>query len=220
MPAPEQILVGLQSIASQAKWLAGVWHVLTLGAILGVVGGWRPSRRVIGAAVALPLLSVSALAWFQGNPFNGAMFAALALALAILGLRLPATTTAQPRWWALALGIGMTAFGLVYPHFVDAVSWMEYLYAAPTGLVPCPTLSLVIGVALVADGLGSRAWALVLACTGLFYGIFGALRLGVTLDVGLILGASGLLARGLLQPRTGQCPRHDGPRSGASRATG
>jgi hypothetical protein len=55
----------------------------------------------------------------------------------------------------------------------------------------------VIGVALVVDGLGSRAWALLLAGAGLFYGVFGVARLGVTLDVGLIVGAVGLLARGV-----------------------
>jgi len=95
----------------------------------------------------------------------------------------------------------MAAFGLVYPHFTHTASAIGYLYAAPTGLVPCPTLSLAIGVALIADGLGSRAFALLLAAAGLFYGIFGVVRLGVTLDLGLIAGAAVLLARRLTVPR-------------------
>jgi hypothetical protein len=38
-------------------------------------------------------------------------------------------------------------------------------------------------------GLNSRAWSLGLAAIGIFYGIFGVLRLGVTIDVVLLLGA-------------------------------
>jgi hypothetical protein len=100
----------------------------------------------------------------------------------------------------------MATFGLVYPHFTHTSSPFGYLYAAPTGLVPCPTLSLAIGVALIADGLGSRAFSLVLAAAGLFYGIFGVARLGVLLDVGLVAGAGVLLVRGLMITRT---PRHE-----------
>ena len=52
----------------------------------------------------------------------------------------------------------------------------------PTGLVPCPTLSIVIGLALIVEGLDSRIWTSVLVgATGVFYGIFGAVRLGVTI---------------------------------------
>lgn len=43
--------------------------------------GWRPSNRIVDYLFTAPLLSVSALAWASGNPFNGATFAALALFL-------------------------------------------------------------------------------------------------------------------------------------------
>jgi len=57
------------------------------------------------------------------------------------------------------------------------------------GSRPCPTLSIVIGLALVLGGLGSRAWSVVVGATGIFYGIFGAAHLGVRLDWVLLLGA-------------------------------
>ena len=166
-------------------------------AVLGLICGWRPSRRFVGSALVLPVLSVAVVASAYGNAFNAVTFEALALMLSILGLRMPLVATGRPPWWALVLGLGMVAFGLAYPHFVDGYSVLWYLYSGPLGLVPCPTLSFAIGVALVVDGLGSRAWAIPLAGAGLCYGIFGVAKLGVTLDVGLIVGAVGLLARAL-----------------------
>jgi hypothetical protein len=98
---------------------------------------------------------------------------------------------------AALIGLAAVAFGWVYPHFLEGGSSVRYLYAAPTGLVPCPTLSAVVGFALLAGGLGSRAWSLMLAAIGLFYGLFGTLRLGVFLDIGLIIGATALAVVGL-----------------------
>lgn len=65
----------------------------------------------------------------------------------------------------------------------------DWLYAAPTGIIPCPTLSIVIGFTLILGGLRSRSWCLVLTTVGLFYGFFGAVRLGVKIDGILLLGA-------------------------------
>jgi hypothetical protein len=76
-------------------------------------------------------------------------------------------------------------------------------YGAPTGLVPCPTLSLMIGFALIAGGLAARTWSLTLAAAGVFYGAFGAARLGVTIDLALIAGALGLVVLAAL-PRDRQ----------------
>lgn len=83
----------------------------------------------------------------------------------------------------------MIGFGWIYPHFLDNATPMEYLYAAPTGLIPCPTLSIVIGFTLILGGLRLRPWCLVLTIMGLFYGVFGAGRLGVKIDGVLLLGA-------------------------------
>jgi hypothetical protein len=61
------------------------------------------------------------------------------------------------------------------------------------GLIPCPTLSVFIGFTLLFHGFGSKKWMLSAALIGLFYGIFGVLRLKVYLDVALIAGALFLL---------------------------
>jgi hypothetical protein len=189
MPAPEQILDGLSTIANQWWLLAAAWHVYFAVLAGGLILGVRPSKRISGVLLSLPLLSVSVLAWMAANPFNGALFALAAVALIIIALRLPDERIQMAPVWAMIAGTAMFVFGWVYPHFLDTWPAAAYLYAAPTGLVPCPTLSIVIGLALMAGALDSRAWAAVLGATGVFYGVFGALRLGVTIDFVLLLGA-------------------------------
>src|SRR5947207_257610 len=94
-------------------------------------------------------------------------------------------------------GAVMIAFGWLYPHFLEQRSPALYLVAAPMGLIPCPTLSLIIGLTFLAGGFGSRAWMFVLAAAGLFYGVFGAARLGVRIDLVLAAGALSLIILGL-----------------------
>lgn len=187
MPTPDEILRGLQEIADRWRWLSVFWH-----AYLGILALWivlrRPERRVLGVTLALPLFSVSSLAWWSGNPFNGTTFASSGLALALISTRLSGESRPGRPWTIAASGL-LFAFGWTYPHFYEASSWLPYLYRAPTGLLPCPTLAMVIGLTLLADGLRSTGGSLVLGAMGLFYGIFGGLRLGVTIDLFLIGGA-------------------------------
>jgi hypothetical protein len=194
MPAPESILNGLSTIANQWWLLATAWHAYFAVLIVGLILGVRPSKRVAGVLLALPLLSVSILAWTAANPFNGALLCLVGLALIVLAFRLPHERIQIAPSWMVVAGALMFAFGWVYPHFLDTFPPAAYLVAAPTGLVPCPTLSIVIGLALIVGGLDSRLWTSVLAGTGLFYGLFGALRLGVSIDIVLLLGALAALA--------------------------
>lgn len=201
MPESSEILAGLESIANDARALAIVVHFASFVAIAGVLAGVRPSRRALALALVLPCVSVGGLAFLHRNPFNGTLFAALSLALTVVGLRLPRDAITRAPSWALALGLATMVYGLVYPHFVRVDSPFAYLYSAPTGLVPCPTLALVLGSSLAAGGLGSRSWSVLLASAGAFYGVFGVFRLGVLLDVGLVVGAVGLFGLVFTMPR-------------------
>jgi len=84
---------------------------------------------------------------------------------------------------------------MVYPHFIQPSSVLGYLYAAPAGLIPCPTLSILIGLALIYDCFGSRSLSILLIIFGLFYGVFGVFKLKVLIDVFLLFGAMMLLVR-------------------------
>lgn len=193
MPSPNEILAQLTLIANRAAPVAIAWHLALLAVLIAVARGWRPPRRAARRAIAGLLASVAAFALAFGNVFNGALFALGAVALVALaggpGARRPlARGAAWQRW----VGAAMLAYGWVYPHFLEA-PWPVYLYAAPVGLVPCPTLSVAIGLALL-GGLGTGGWGAALSALGLSYGIFGVARLGVVLDLGLTAGALALAA--------------------------
>jgi hypothetical protein len=189
MPTSDEILSGLREIANTWRVLAIFWHVYFGVLAFLLICGARPTRRITGMLLGLPLLSVSAFAWIHGNPFNGAFFAVSGIALIALSTRLSHDRVRVAPWWAATGGALLVAFGWVYPHFLNASSFLPYLYSAPTGLIPCPTLSIAIGLAFILGGLGSRAYSLVMGVTGIFYGLFGSLRLGVLIDWVLVLGA-------------------------------
>lgn len=194
MPSAAEILATLTSISNDWTTLAAAWHIILAAAIIAVALGWRPGRRLGAIALTVPLLSVGALAWGSGNPFNAIVFLLFAILLAVLALRLPSVRVAPAASWARFAGAFLIAFGWTYPHFLEGGSWLRYLYEAPTGLIPCPTLSVVIGLTLLASGFSSRAYSLSLGFLGMFYGAFGAFRLGVTLDIALMAGAIVLMA--------------------------
>lgn len=205
MPSSRQILDGLTTISNDWRGIAIAWH-LVAGALLGLLlAGWRPSKRLAGIGLAVPLLSVSVMAWMAGNPFNGAVFAVAAVGLAGLALLLSREPVATGPGWQVAFGAALVAFGWVYPHFLRTESRTAFLYAAPMGLIPCPTLSAVVGVTLVLGGLGSRSWSLALGAIGLFYGIVGMLKLGVAIDVILLIGAAALCVISRALPRSRDC---------------
>lgn len=194
MPPPETILAGLTAIANDWRSLAITWHVLLGGLLVLLLAGWQPSAQLIGQLLCAPLLSVSGLAWVSGNPFNGTAFALLATVLVVMAMAFPNTTVRfnSPAW--VGLGAVSIAFGWTYPHFTDADSWATYLFASPFGILPCPTLAILIGMTISLSSFGSTAWRTTLAGAGLAYGVIGVLRLDVVLDSGLLLASLALIA--------------------------
>jgi hypothetical protein len=148
MPQHEAITSAAATIA-QGWWaLAVVWHVF-FGAVVLAAVKWNMSQRTLGWLLAAPLASVSAMAWGAGNPFNGALFGVLSIALAILAARFPHERRRFASRPVFSAGLVLLAFGWVYPHFLEPSHWAEYGIAAPLGLLPCPTLAAVIGVSLM-----------------------------------------------------------------------
>lgn len=193
MPAADQILNGLTLIANDWPRLALLWHAYFAVLLVALAAGWRPQRRDLGLYLVLPLISVSALAWFNGDPFTGTVVASAGFALLVITAFLGRERVAFGPWWLIVPGAALVAFGWVYPEHIHAEGYLDYLYRAPTGLLPCPTLAVLCGMAIMFAGLGSRAYCYVLALTGAFYGLTGALYLGVAMDWALVAGAAVLL---------------------------
>lgn len=201
MPSPDAVLVGLTATANEWRWLAITWHVLLGGLVVMVLSGWRPTVRTLGCLLVTPLLSVSITAWGSGNPFNGTIFGILAGALLATAARFPNSAVRRASPVVVASGAAFVIFGATYPHFVRAESLLTYLYASPFGILPCPTLSILIGSTLVFANVGSTSWSASLAGTGFLYGLIGVFRLGVVLDSGLLF-ASGFLAAAVTRDAT------------------
>jgi hypothetical protein len=204
MPTSGQILASLTAIANEWASLATAWHVY-FAALVVLLAQVRLSQRSTGILLSAPLLSVSALAWAAENPFNGITFLMAAAALMALAVRLPRVPIGITGTGLLIAGAVLFVFGWVYPHFLNTASYLPYLYAAPMGLIPCPTLSAIAGLTLIAGGI-SRAWSLVLAGISAFYGIFGAVVLGVTIDLVLTAGAAILFWHAIRVLRRGSPP--------------
>jgi hypothetical protein len=192
MPNAEAVLSWATGVANDWRWLAIAWH-LALAAFLIVVSGSHVSQRLLGFLLVLPVASVAVVAAVSWNPFNAVMFTLLTVLLVRVARQLPVTKTSASRSWWLA-GLPLIVFGWLYPHFLVTNTWTAYAYASPFGLLPCPTLSVVVGVTLAAGGLRSAGWNAALAGAGVLYGAIGAFWLGVGLDLwllagGLLLGA-------------------------------
>lgn len=199
MPSADEILEGLANIARSWRRLAVLWHIYVGLLVVFTLFGLRAQNRLVGALLIPPLASVSVLAWIHGNPFNGATFGALTITLVALLRNLSGRPVQRAHTAWLLLGLSLVAFGWSYPHFLEGGRPATYLYAAPLGLIPCPSLSLVVGVTIIFSGLHSRAWSLVLSSAALFYGFFGAMYLGVTIDWVLAGGGIGLLVLSIHQ---------------------
>ena len=200
MPNSAEILAALAHIATTWSAVAIAWHVAIGGLLVSLLIGWRPPHALLGGLLTLPLLSVSAFAWLAHTAFNGVVFAvAAAVLLTMSAIKSPGRFSLSPFGYRL-MGLAMIAYGLGYPHFLQGGTGIRYLYAAPTGLVPCPTLSVVVGFALLGNGLASRGLALFFAAIALFYGLFGVLHLAVYLDAGLVVGAIALVALAFQMP--------------------
>ena len=200
--APASILAGLTAIANEWRWLAMAWHIFLAALLVRLVAGWRPSRRLMGYLLVTPLLSVSLLAWLSGNPFNGTAFALLAAALLRAAKRFSKAPVQLDSPASAVPGVALVMVGWVYPHFLTPESWTTYLYASPFGLLPCPTLTVVIGIILLVRDCRSSLWSTALVLGGLLYGAMGVLRLGVALDW-VLLAAAAILATTLVRDQAG-----------------
>ena len=83
MPPTVVVLDSLAKIAAEWRWLAIAWHVAAVVAASVLIVKPARRQRAVAGIVTLPLISVSALAWWSGTRLNGAMFAALTAALLV-----------------------------------------------------------------------------------------------------------------------------------------
>jgi hypothetical protein len=197
----EEILAGLTSIANEYSNIAIAWHVIILVLIAALFAGWKPGNSLMVLLLSSLLMSVSVFAGIQGNFFNAAIFAFLVIVSIYATLRSGNGNITGDRSWPDISGLILIIFGLFYPEFFKSGSLLEYTYSSPTGLIPCPTLSVLAGFALFYKGFRSQAWSLAIGISGVFYGVFGVIYLGMYIDLVLAAGSAVLLMNTLFLSR-------------------
>jgi hypothetical protein len=189
MPTPEQLLNILNTLTNRWDLLATAWYLYFAILSIGLVSGIRPTKPVGGALLALPLLPVSIYAWLATDSFDAILTGMVGITLLLIAMRLSEEKITFEPSWRVGVGILLITAGWLYFPLLQGYSTVLSFYTAPAELVPCPTLMLIIALSLMTDGLGSRPWSLVLGAAGLFYGINGVMRLGISMDLFLIVGA-------------------------------
>ncbi|HPT30222.1 MAG TPA: hypothetical protein PLW67_00220 [Prolixibacteraceae bacterium] len=187
MPTQEEILSGLQQIADQRSLIAIFWHIVFYLYLFFIILGRKITRQEMSLFVSVPLLSVSVLAWNTANPFNGTVFVLLFVLALYFGLKNQREKVQYSGIFFRLTGAVLMLFGLMYPHFTGIN--LSLFIQSPLGLIPCPTLSLIIGFALFFRGFGSKPLVVLYTVAGLFYGFFGVFRLGVMVDAVLVAGS-------------------------------
>ena len=193
MPSTLEILDALSSITNNYVSIAIFWHIVFYALVIALLAGWRPYNQHFILFLALPVLSVGAIAWITGNPFNGGLFSIAFIMIILTGLKASREKLSISALPFMIPGTLLVAFGLWYPHFLIAASWTEYLYSSPAGVIPCPTLSVILGFSLIFNRFNSSSLTILFICFGLFYGIFGVFKLGVYPDIALLAGTICLL---------------------------
>ena len=206
MPTKEEISAGLTELANQYSNIAIAWHVIILMIIAALFVGWKPGNSLMILLLGSLLMSVSVFASLQGNFFNAAVFAFLVIMSIYATLRSGNGNITGDRSWLDIGGLILIIFGLFYPEFLTSGSLIEYAYASPTGLIPCPTLSVLTGFALVYKGFRSQTLSMTIGISGMFYGLFGVIYLGMNIDWVLVAGAGLLLMNTLLLSRNAFLP--------------
>lgn len=202
MPSPDSILSDLTLSANQYSLYAVIWHVLFLAFIIALLLKWRPTNRIAGILLTIPILSVAVFSALIKNYFNGIAFFIGFILLLIFAIKLPKEKVLIKINFGFIVGVLMILFGFVYPHFLENPSFLKYIYSAPVGIVPCPTLIVVIGFTLLFNQFKSRAWPMALSAIGIIYGAMGIIMLGVYLDIALIAGSIILLVLTLVSKST------------------
>ena len=201
MPSTADILDSLAAIANGWRPLATLWHSIAAALVVLIVMR-QISAYAVGVVLAAMTACVAALAAWAGNWFNAIVFATVTTMLAWHSRQLSSHVPCAVSRWSLIAGLPPLAFAWVYPHFLhDATLW-TYAYAAPMGLIPCPSLAAVIGLSLMANLLGSPAWGFMIGMTGLFYGVVGVAGLDVQIDVWLIVAGGAAVAVTLWKHRS------------------
>ena len=171
-----------------------IYIALILFFVLRFIGKIKAARIVRNVSVILLILSIIGNALYYGNPFHLITFSVILIFFIIFQKKALKenenfATDKQNDIKDIAIIIISAIFiflGVFYPEFVE-VSIPQYLLFAPVGIVPCPTLLVILGffnLTLTKSDKKTEIAFIILTCV---YAIIGTFIFKVYLDITLIL---------------------------------
>jgi predicted CoA-binding protein len=188
------LLNELTLLANGRIYVALFWHVVLYAALAWAMLSRRgPARSAVALLLLTPVVSATTLAWLRGDLAHALWLTALIAALSVVTIHLPSTPPERTHGWRAWLGWAALALAASYPHYVQVEHASAYLLYAPLGVLPAPTLALLLGASLLLGGLGSRAWSYAVSACAFGVGVLGAFVLEVWIDLALVVAALALL---------------------------
>lgn len=171
-----------------------IYFALILFFVLRFIGKIKAARIVRNVSVILLILSIIGNALYYGNPFHLITFSVILIFFIIFQKKALKenenfATNKQNDIKDIAIIIISAIFiflGVFYPEFVE-ISIPQYLLFAPVGIVPCPTLLVILGffnLTLTKSDKKTEIAFIILTCV---YAIIGTFIFKVYLDITLIL---------------------------------
>jgi hypothetical protein len=184
----ESILNAISLAANFSPAVNIVMHVLVLGAIVMLFTGAGPKlRRLIFDAVLLILAAaVAVISILVGNPFNMLTFGIIAV-ISLIELIRGKNLAGRPGLnLNTVISLIIIFIGFWYPEFVQA-GLPAMLVLSPLGVIPCPTLMVMLGMLNLAVPNVNRVQYIALIVMAAFYGLTGVFMLKVYLDIALLV---------------------------------
>jgi len=182
----EQILAGLQMTVDTYSGLRVVHHLFLIVVFIFFIFFKEKVSRLVSLYILLAFLTIflTSLAPIR-NIFYLIVFGFLTI-LAILEFLNPKNDYSMKGAPTINIIIALVAgfLGFWYSHFVEG--YFKALYASPYGVIPCPTLLVILSFFLVFYPYTNRFFHWVLAIVGLFFGFFGLFVLKVRIDLALL----------------------------------
>ena len=162
-------------------------HFVVITSIVSVylLKDMKVKKYVFNGAILALVLSVIVNATIYGNPFHAITFALVAIAVGLEFIKGKNQISIPKRGINTVIAFAFILIGLWYPEFVK-VNMFASLLLAPTGIVPCPTLLIVIGMLNLYYPNVNKLQFGITVFFGMVYGIIGTFILGVYFDLSLI----------------------------------
>jgi hypothetical protein len=184
------ILNYLAEISNKNTNINLIIHVIILVALIcfSLIKKDKIKYLIANSTILILSLSIVVHAFIYGNPFHLITF--IVLAAGTLLALYKGRDEKNIKFDAFSvISLIIIGMGFWYPEFVST-STLGYFMYSPVGIVPCPTLLVILGLLTLLYPRINKAHYITAVLMGFIYGIIGTFVLKVSLDISLLLVAT------------------------------